>query len=223
MRLLLIEDSGRLCESLRAGLTRLGFTVDVAMDGARGLAYAVERSYDVIVLDLMLPVLDGIAVLEKLRTQDADTRVLVLTAKDAVADRVEGLEAGADDYLVKPFAFDELVARVRALARRRHRGHARVVELGALAVDRTQRVAKMDGRLLALSPREFALLEMLADRSGDVVTRAEIENALYEEAPHGNAVDSAICRLRAKLGAGDGAPRIETARGRGYMLTGPAA
>ena len=223
VRVLLIEDSERLCESLRLGLGKLGFAVDAVHEGPIGLSYAANNPYDVVVLDLMLPGMDGITLLRLLRSRGCDTHVLILTARDRPEDRVLGLRAGADDYLAKPFDFDELVARLRALVRRRYGKKDPLVPLGSLVLDAGAGVLKHGEEAIALSPREYALLEFLGYRRGEVVTRIEIEDALYDEhtLPRGNAVDSAICRLRAKLARYEGGPRIETRRSRGYVLLAP--
>jgi DNA-binding response OmpR family regulator len=220
VRILLVEDSDRLRATLDLGLRREGFAVDLAADGRTGLSYARNNPYDVIVLDLMLPGLDGLTVLQELRRAGVATHVLVLTARDAVEDRVRGLQAGADDYLVKPFAFDELVARLRALVRRRYARKDPRIVLGGLVVDCAERVARHGGEVLDLTPREYALLELLALRQGEVVSRVEIEDALYSERtlPSSNAVDSAVCRLRAKLEPLGDVPTIRTRRGMGYLL-----
>ncbi len=220
MRLLVVEDSELLCESLKAGLSRLGYAVDVVRDGRRGLSYARSNPYDVVILDVMLPSMDGIEVLRSLRAHGAQAHVLMLTARDRIQDRVLGLRAGADDYLVKPFDFQELVARIQALGRRRYGQKAPKLEMGTLQLDTAKQIAHCGGRVVPIPPRQYALLEYLARRPGEVVSRIEIEDALYDEhtLPEGNAVDSAICRLRAWLGSIEGAPRIETLRGRGYLL-----
>ena len=225
MRVLLIEDSIRLCESLRLGLEKLGFAVDMVHDGKRGLSYAANNPYDVVVLDVMLPEMDGIEVLRELRRRGCDTHVLMLTARDRPEDRVQGLDAGADDYLPKPFDFDELVARLRALLRRRYGKKDPVIALGSLELHGGEGVLRHGSDVVTLSPREFSLLEYLTYRKGEVVTRIEIEDAIYGEhtLPSGNAVDSAVCRLRAKLEPYEGGPRIETRRGRGYVLLAPDA
>src|SRR3954451_13167927 len=181
MRVLLVEDSERLQRSLGTGLRKSGFAVDVAGDGTNGLWFARSNDYDVIVLDLMLPGMDGLTVLRELRAAGRDTHVLVLTARDAVEDRVIGLSAGADDYLVKPFAFEELVARIRALARRRHGAKNPVLTVGELKIDTAARTATTSGRAVELSPREYALLEYLALRHGSVVSRTEIESHIYDD------------------------------------------
>lgn len=220
MRVLLIEDSDRLRGALELGLRKEGFAVDTASDGPAGLSYARNNPYDVVVLDLMLPGIDGLTILETLRAEGVETHVLVLTARDTVADRVRGLSLGADDYLVKPFAFDELVARLRALVRRKYQSKSPRIEVGGLLVDLEARQASCDGEPLPLTPREYALLELLAIRRGKVVSREEIEDALYDEhtLPNSNAVDSAVCRLRAKMAEAQGAPSITTRRGHGYLL-----
>ncbi len=217
MRLLLIEDSARLQRAVAAALKRTGYAVDAASDGEEGLWLATTNTYDAIILDLMLPKMDGLTVLRKLREGGRDTHVLVLTALDAVPDRVEGLRAGADDYLVKPFALEELQARVEALCRRAYGVKRAVLHVGPLTLDTASRQASVDGAGLDLSPREFALLEYLARREGEVVTRTEIEAHIYDEHvdPLSNVVDSAICLLRKKLGA----PLIQTRRGQGYVLS----
>jgi DNA-binding response OmpR family regulator len=220
VRLLLVEDSEILCESLAIGLSRLGYAVDVVHDGAKGLSYARNNPYDIVILDVMLPGMNGLEVLRTLRQEGVQTHVLMLTARDRVDDRVQGLRAGADDYLVKPFDFQELVARLEALGRRRFGDKRPVLETGSLTLDTTARVVRHEGEVIALSPRQYALLEYLARRRGEVVSRIEIEDSLYDEhsLPEGNAVDSAVCRLRARLAEIPDAPRIETIRGRGYLL-----
>jgi DNA-binding response OmpR family regulator len=225
MRLLLVEDSKRLQRSIGAGLRRAGYAVDVAGDGEEGLALAETSEYDVIVLDLMLPKLDGLSLLRKLRAGGRDTHVLILTARDRVDDRVTGLRAGADDFLVKPFAFDELLARIEALVRRRHGRKNPLIRVGPLEIDTSARSVRRAGEALALTAREYAILEYLAARSGQVVSRAEIEEHVYDGRAEltSNAVDSAICALRRRIDA-DGAPSlIETRRGLGYVLGGEDA
>lgn len=219
MRLLIVEDSAALRNSLRSGLVGEGFAVDVAEDGQAGLVFARNNPYDVLILDLMLPKLDGMQVLAELRSKPDRPHVLVLTARDRVEDRVDGLNAGADDYLVKPFAFDELLARIHALVRRRYEERSPVVSIGKIEVDVVARRARCDGETLELSAREYALLEYLALRRGQTVSREEIEDHIYgvHKLPSSNAVDSAICILRAKLGP-DGKDLIRTRRGQGYVL-----
>jgi len=223
MRLLIVEDSEPLRESLAAGLRQEGFAVDTAADGESGLSYARNNPYDVLVLDLLLPRLDGWGVLAGLRETAERPHVLVLTARDRVEDRVAGLNEGADDYLVKPFAFDELLARIHALVRRRYAGRSRTVGVGELALDLVGHSAAYAGKALELTTREYALLEYLALRRGQTVSREEIEDHIYgvHKLPASNAVDSTVCLLRAKLGPGK--DLIRTLRGRGYVLDGPRA
>ncbi len=219
MRVLIVEDSETLRESLRVGLSREGFAVDVAGDGKLGLSYARNNPYDVLVLDLLLPELDGLSVLSGLRQKEDRPHVLVLTARDRVEDRVLGLNAGADDYLVKPFAFDELLARVHALIRRRYAERSPTVSVGELVIDLVARKAAYRGNALELTVREYALLEYLALRRGRTISREEIEDHIYgvNNLPSSNAVDSAVCILRSKLGP-EGKDLIRTKRGRGYVL-----
>ena len=228
MRLLIVEDARSLARSLAAGLSEEGFTVDVSHDGEEGLHLATELRFDAIVLDRMLPGLDGLALLARLRARGDRTPVLLLTALGQVQDRVDGLDGGADDYLVKPFAFEELLARVRALVRR-SRGHAtNQVDLGRLRLDLAARLASVDGAVLELSAKEFQLLELLALERGKTFSRTEIAGKLYAEErdPDSNVIDVFVARLRRKLDAAglDGAGLILTMRGAGYRLApeGPA-
>jgi len=219
VRILIVEDSAALRASLCAGLAGEGFAVDVAGDGQEGLSLARNNPYDVVVLDLMLPKLDGWAVLDGLREKGDRPHVLVLTARDRVEDRVRGLNAGADDYLVKPFAFEELLARIRVLVRRRYSETSPVIGIGGLEVDIVARRAVHEGRLLDLTAREYALLEYLALRRGHTVSREEIEDHIYgvNKLPSSNAVDSTVCILRAKIGPA-GKDLLKTRRGQGYVL-----
>jgi DNA-binding response OmpR family regulator len=220
MRVLFVEDSDTLCQTVGATLRRSGWAVDVCRDGEDGLWHATNHDYDVIILDLMLPKLDGLSVLRKLRAQGRNTPVLLLTAKTSVPDRVIGLNHGADDYLGKPFALEELLARVTALARRRYGQGRAVLELGAMRVDTGRREAAWRGQVIPLLPREYALLEYLALRRDTVVTRAEIEAHLYDSLaePMSNVVDSAVCMLRRKLAEAGLPALIQTRRGLGYCL-----
>lgn len=219
MRVLVVEDSEPLRESLRTGLTREGFAVDDAADGEAGLSLARNNPYDVLILDLLLPKLDGMGVLAGLRDKADRPHVLVLTARDRIEDRVLGLNEGADDYLVKPFAFDELLARIHALVRRRYAERSRTIVIAGLQLDLVARSASHLDAPLDLTSREYALLEYLALRRGQTVSREEIEDHIYgvHRLPSSNAVDSTICLLRRKLGA-EGKELIRTSRGRGYVL-----
>jgi DNA-binding response OmpR family regulator len=174
MRVLVVEDEPGIAQFIRQGLREAGYAVDVAYDGHEGLDYALVAEYDVLVLDILLPKLDGLRVLRVLRDRGIKTPVLLLTAKDTVEDRVRGLDVGADDYLVKPFAFPELVARLRALLRRPPLQMEPTLHLGDLAMDTARREVRRGGRLIELSPREFTLLEYLIRHPGQVLTRTQI-------------------------------------------------
>ena len=220
VRILLVEDSKRLQTSVGRGLRRVGYAVDVTGEGREGLWMAESNNYDVVILDLMLPGMDGLSILHKLRAKQNATHVLVLTAKDAVEDRVHGLDAGADDYLVKPFAFEELLARVQALCRRSYERKNPVIVIGDLQINTATRKATCGGKTIDLTAREFMLLEYLALRRGEVVSRSEIEAHIYADSVElmSNVVDSAICILRKKITPPGAAPLIHTRRGSGYAL-----
>lgn len=226
MRALLIEDSPRLQQSVGAAMRRSGFALDLSGDGEDGLWQAESVDYDLIILDLMLPKLDGFAILRRLREAGRETPILLLTARDAVEDRVRGLNAGADDYLTKPFALEELLARCHALCRRRyHRATARL-EIDNLAIDTVAKKVFADSTELSLNPREYALLEFLALRQGEVVSRREIEEHIYDGQvdPLSNVVNSSVCVLRRILSDAGAEPRIVTRRGHGYVFeSAPAA
>jgi DNA-binding response OmpR family regulator len=218
--LLIIEDYSPLRESLTRGLRDAGYAVDTTGSGIDGLWYAENHPYDVVILDVMLPGIDGFEILRRLRGAGNTTRVLVLTALDAVADRVAGLDLGADDYLVKPFAFDELLARLRAMVRRQYDRIDPVIRVDDLEVDTRARRARRGGRVLVLSAREYALLEYLAHRAGEIVSRTELWDHAYDEAaePGSNVLDVHISHLRKKLDEGQGRKLIHTRRGQGYVL-----
>ena len=220
MRLLVIEDSQRLRRWVSRGLRNKGFSVDEAADGEHGLQLATDNDYDVVVLDLMLPGIDGLTLLESLRRAGHTVHVLILTARDTVEDRVRGLNTGADDYLVKPFAFDELLARVQALVRRRYNVKDPHILVGDLEIDTALRVARRGGEQVSLRPREYALLEYLALHRGQVVTRSAIEEHIYDEhvQPMSNVVDNAICALRRKIDLPGKPSLVETRRGMGYVF-----
>jgi DNA-binding response OmpR family regulator len=216
MRILYVEDSLSLQRSVSRALRHYGYVVDMANDGEDGLAAATGVGYDAIILDIMLPKLDGISVLQKLRVAENKAPVLLLTARDTVADRVEGLGKGADDYLIKPFALEELIARVQVLCRRNYGSKAGRLRLGPLVMDLATRQLQVKGEIIELTAREWRLLEYLALRNYQVVSRAEIEEHIYDEMvePMSNVVDSAICSLRRKIGS----CFIRTRRGHGYIL-----
>lgn len=221
MRLLFVEDSKRLQQTVGTALRRAGFAVDVCGDGTEGLWLAETNEYDTIVLDIMLPGIDGLTLLRRLRERGRNTHVLLLTARDTVADRVQGLHAGADDYLLKPFALEELLARVHALCRRSYNSTQSLITVGDLEVDTAAHTVSRSGRLLTLQAREYALIEYLARRAGHVVSRTEIEAHIYDgnTGLMSNVVDSAICTLRRKLHTANSAPLIHTRRGIGYVMT----
>lgn len=220
MRILLIEDYLPLVRSVGQGLREAGYVVDTATDGEAGLDSAESTGYDVVILDLMLPKLDGLTVLKRLRGQRNTTPVLVLTARDGVDDRINGLDLGADDYLVKPFAFAELLARVRAIIRRRYQSSASTIRVCDLEIDTTARAVRRGGASIVLSAREYALLEYLASRRGQVVSRSEIWDHVYDFAsePSSNVVDVYIGYLRKKIEQEQGPKLIHTRRGQGYVL-----
>lgn len=220
MRVLVVDDSVILSETVAKGLRKSGYAVDTALDGVTGLWLAKSHDYDVVVLDLMLPGMDGMSVLGALRSAGRQTHVLMLTAKDTVEDRVKGLRAGADDYLVKPFAFDELLARVEALVRRRHVTKNPVHEIHGLRIDTAARTVARDGVLLDLQARQYALLEYLVMRLGVVASRSEIESHLYDELsePMSNVVDATVYALRKKIDRPGEPSLIQTRRGMGYVM-----
>jgi DNA-binding response OmpR family regulator len=220
MRLLLIEDYKPLREPLTKGLREAGFAVDATGDGEEGLWYALGNDYDVIILDLMLPGLDGLKILQKLRAEGRQCHVLILTARDTLTDRVTGLDLGADDYLVKPFEFRELLARIRALVRRSYRQKNPLREVQDLRIDLTRQKVWRGRQEIPLTPREYALLEYLAMRAGQVVPRSDIWEHVYEfkSTTSSNVVDVYIGYLRKKIERSGRPALIHTVRGRGYCL-----
>jgi DNA-binding response OmpR family regulator len=220
MRVLLVEDYMPLRESVTQALEEAGFAVDASADGEEGLWYARSSDYDAIVLDIVLPKLDGLSVLQQLRKAGSRTPVLLLTAKDTVADRVTGLDLGADDYLVKPFALEELLARVRALLRRKYDAADPIIHVQDLEVNTVSRIVRRGGERIDLTAREYALLEFLARRMGEIVSRTEIWEHVYDfrSTVESNVVDVYVGYLRKKIERG-GLPRlIHTRRGQGYVL-----
>jgi DNA-binding response OmpR family regulator len=217
VRILLIEDSERLRGAVASGLRKEGYAVDEAKDGKEGLWMVSENPYDVVVLDLGLPQIDGLTVLRRMREKDVRSHVLILSARDQVEDRVQGLTLGADDYLTKPFSFDELTARIRALLRRNYNAKSPILRVGEVALTTATRRVTVGEREVELTPREYALLEILLFRAGEVVSRQELWESLYEfEAEvSSNVVDVMVCSLRKKLG-NDGV--IQTKRGHGYLV-----
>jgi heavy metal response regulator len=221
MRILVIEDEPGVAQFVQQGLTEAGYAIDVARDGSEGLDYALGKAYDVIVLDIMLPKMSGLDILCELREQRIKTPVLLLTARDTVDDRVKGLDFGADDYLVKPFAFPELMARVRALLRRPPLQAEPIMKLGDLVMDLSRHEVRRAGQIIELSQREFALLELLIRHPNQVLTRTQIMEHVwnfnfYSET---KVVDVYIGYLRRKIEQDFAYPLIHTIRGVGYRLS----
>lgn len=218
MRVLIVDDSERLREALRSGLGSMGLAVDVAADGRAALAFLDAGEYEVIVLDLLMPRLDGREVLREVRRRGLDARVLVLSALDGVDERVGRLDDGADDYLVKPFSFDELRARVLALARRRHEQPLPVLEHRGLRLDTARRTVGGPGGTIDLGPKEYALLEVLVRHPGRVYSRAQLFERLYsaDSEASDKVIEVLLSTLRAKLARGGLEDVIETRRGFGY-------
>jgi two-component system copper resistance phosphate regulon response regulator CusR len=219
MKVLIVEDEPKTADYLQRGLTEQGYTVDVARDGLDGQRMAIEYDYDVIVLDVMLPKADGFATLNAVRARK-QTPIIMLTARDGVDDRVRGLREGADDYLVKPFSFLELVARLHALTRRNRSQDATQLHVGDLHIDLMARKAWRDSRRLDLTAKEFALLAALARRQGEILSKTTIAELVWgvDFDSDANVVEVAIKRLRAKIDGPFAAPLLHTIRGMGYVL-----
>jgi two-component system OmpR family response regulator len=220
MRVLVVEDEARMARLLKRGLEEEGHAVDIAVDGPDGLWMATENGYAAIVLDLMLPGFDGVELCRRLRAKGIWVPVLMLTARDAVGDRVRGLDAGADDYLVKPFSLLELAARLRALARRDDRARPAVLAVGDLSLDPATKQAWRGATELQLSPKEFSLLELFLRHAGSVLTRSQIIESVWDFAydAGSNVVDQYVAYLRRKVDMPFGRHDIETVRGMGYRL-----
>jgi two-component system copper resistance phosphate regulon response regulator CusR len=220
MRILIIEDETKAAAFLRKGLAESGFVADVMENGEDGLHRALSVDYDLLILDAMLPARDGWSVLAELRARGKALPVLFLTARGAVPDRVRGLELGADDYLIKPYAFTELLARVRALLRRRGERQPDVIQIADLRLDLLGHKAQRGGTRLELAPKEFALLSLLARRQGEVLPRAVIAEQVWDMHFEGdsNVVDVAVRRLRRKIDDPHAVKLIHTVRGMGYVL-----
>jgi heavy metal response regulator len=221
MRILVVEDEPGIANFIRQGLTEAGHAVDLAWDGREGLDYALAADYDVLVLDIMLPQMDGLALLSELRRRGNKTPTLMLTARDTVDDRVKGLDAGADDYLVKPFAFPELLARVRALLRRPPLQVGTVLRVGDLEMDTAKREVQRNGRFIELSPREYAVLEYLMRHPNQVLTRTQIGEHVwnFDFFNESNVVDVYVGYLRRKLDRDSDESLIHTIRGVGYHIS----
>ena len=220
MRLLIVEDEKRTAEYLRKGLSENGYVVDIANNGTDGLQMALTGIYDLLVLDVNLPDRDGWSLLQETRKKGVETPALYLTARDLVADRVKGLELGADDYLVKPFAFSELLARLQNISRRSKVRQVAVLQVEDLQLDLVGRTAHRGGKRLELSPKDFALLSLLLRREGEVLSRAVILEQVWDMNfdTETNVVDVAIRRLRGKMDKGFKKELIHTVRGSGYVL-----
>ncbi len=223
MRVLVVEDDTKLLRALQRGLDQEGYDVDVSTSGDDGLSRATETDYDAIVLDVMLPVMDGFDVCAALRREERWAPVLMLTARTDVNDRIQGLDSGADDYLVKPFDFGELLARLRVLTRRGPTRHTSLVKVGELHLDASTRIVTRGGRQIELTAREFDVLEVLARRPNELVTRAELVAAVWDAdfAGAANIADVYVGFLRKKLERPRGRRLIRTVRGKGFVLEAP--
>ena len=221
MRVLLIEDSMHLRTYVSKALRRVGFATDTAADGEEGLYLASTEPYDVVILDLMLPKVDGLTILSELRGKGNKVHILILTARNQIGDRVTGFRMGADDYLVKPFAIEELIARVQALVRRQYKRKSDSIMVGkGLKIEMSARKVTLHGERIELRPREYNLLEYLAVRRGQVVSREEIENHVYDEAKEvrSNTIDSAVCVLRRHLHRKGSETYLHTVYRQGYKI-----
>jgi two-component system OmpR family response regulator len=221
MRLLLIEDDEKIASFVNRGFKEAGFVIEHASDGDSGLSMALMSTYDVAIIDIMLPGLDGLSIIDELRRQRNKLPVIILSAKRSLDERVEGLQAGGDDYLTKPFAFTELLARVQALIRRASNiPEPAGLTVGELSIDLLKRTVTRGGKRINLQPREFSLIEYLARNSGRVVSKTMIMEHVwnYNFDPHTNVVESRICRLRDKIDKGFKTSLIHTVRGTGYVL-----
>lgn len=224
MRILVIEDDVPIADVVRRGLQCAGYSVEWASDGAKGLDLAIENRFAAIILDLMLPKVDGFQVCEHLRKAQIATPILMLTARDSVPDRVQGLESGADDYLVKPFEFPELLARIRALLRRDKVNRGRKVQIGYLVLDVDKRSVTIDGEEVVLKPREYALVEALVLNEGRVLSRVLIQERIWgNEESFSNVVDVHVKRVREKVERPNLPRLIHTVHGIGYTIKSPGS
>ncbi|MCG7871195.1 MAG: response regulator transcription factor [Candidatus Thiodiazotropha lotti] len=220
MKILLVEDSVRLQRSLSAGLKRHGFSVDQAFDGEQALSYIRHNRYDTILLDLVLPKIDGLNVLSTLRNEGNNDQVLILSANDQTEDRIRGLDLGADDYMVKPFSFDELVSRLRALNRRHSGIKNPVLDISGVKIDTVSRLVSFNEQVVNLTPHEFKLLDYLAHRRGRVFSHDQLIDQLYDAASYvtRNAVEAHISSLRKRLKESGAPGLVKTRRGFGYLV-----
>lgn len=221
MRILVIEDDKKIASFLEKGLLEAGFNVDVAHDGHDGLSLALTEPYKAAVIDIMLPSLDGLTLIEQIRCRNIDFPVLILSARQSVDDRIEGLQRGGDDYMVKPFSFNELLARIQALLRRGQKNaDASVVTIGELTLNPLTRQVERSGERLEIPAKEYALLELLMRNAGRVISKTSILERIYDYNfdPQTNVVDVLVCRLRNSVDKGFGSKLIHTVRGMGYVL-----
>ncbi|PIP42433.1 MAG: DNA-binding response regulator [Desulfobacterales bacterium CG23_combo_of_CG06-09_8_20_14_all_51_8] len=220
MRILLVEDEKKIASFVERGLTEQHYTVDVAHDGEQGLYLAQINPYDLIILDIMLPGKDGFAVCQELRKENNDAPILMLTARDDVRDKIYGLDSGADDYLTKPFAFGEFLARVRVLLRRQRPGKTNLLRVGDLALDQVTHLVTRAGEKIDLTATEYALLEFLMLHAGEVVTRTMISEHVWDQDfdSFSNVINVYVTYLRKKIDAGFPKKLIHSVRGRGYMI-----
>lgn len=220
MKILVVEDSKKLQKSLSAGLRRLGYAVDIAGDGEEGIAFAATCNYDVVVLDLMLPKKSGLDVLQEVRRSAQSPEVLILSARDQTFDRIAGLQQGADDYLVKPFSFDELHARIQALVRRRFNQKSPVISIGEINIDTSLHIAYRGKDCFPLTPTEMSILEYLALNRGRVISPEKLLNQIYDSNSYAskNAIEAHVSSLRKKLRLRGVTKLVVTRRGFGYLI-----
>ncbi len=224
MRLLLVEDDSRIARFIAKGLREQSYAIDVVASGEEALYQAAINAYDLLILDVMIPAPDGFAVCRELRKAGQRVPILMLTARDAVEDRIAGLDSGADDYLPKPFEFRELLARLRALLRRTAQSRSPELVVADLVVDTVGQNVSRGGRAIPLTAKEYALVEFLARNTGRVVGRAEIAEHVWDEQfdPFSNLIEGYVNRLRKKIDGGSATPLLHTRRGAGYVLAAPA-
>lgn len=223
MRIILIEDEKQLARIVKKGLEEASYSVDVAYDGEEGLYMAEHFPADVIILDIMLPVIDGLSLLSIIRKKGVKTPVILLTAKDTISDKIKGLDTGADDYLTKPFEFNELLARIRSLLRRKGDIKEAVIRIGDMEINTASREVKRAGRAIPLSTKEYTILEYLSYKKNTVVTRTDLTEHIYDESfdTDSNIIDVYINYLRNKIDSGFKNKLIHTIRGAGYILKEP--
>ncbi len=220
MRVLIVEDEKPLADVIKQGLSEEGYAVDVAYNGEDGLFMAENEPSDLIILDIMLPVVDGMTILKKVRKRGIKSPVLMLTARDALFDKVTGLDSGADDYLTKPFLFEELLARIRALLRRSSEVKTSMMEIGDLVINMATHEVKRSGKRISLTAKEYAMLEFMALNKNKVLSRTSLTEHLYDQDFNldSNVIDVFINRIRTKIDKGSRKGLIQTVRGSGYML-----